>query len=630
MSLDSFKFIDSGQRDSHAQKKRGRVAITENYMSIDLYQQCPCHDGTKIKFCCGKEVVDGLNLALVKHGSGQTQAAIEQLDRSIKTLGENDCLMALKAFLQISVEDIDGAEITNDIFLKNIPGHSTGLQHQSLIELMRGQTSQSALTLQDATEAIAGSELPVRLSRPFESLGMAFVGERNILAARAHLSFALFLEDDNPRLTYALRELYNPSGASYFLKANHQLARPQSGADWEKQFTNVHRAVDRGQFRRALGMLLQLSEQYPDTPEITEGIAIVTSMFAPLEAQIAAWRNVAAMPSTKPKSSIEFYGLADSLAQIAGEGRVPVNRCTWEVDQFDSVSEAFISSDQLVPMSQPMQQDPFEEGPAPRAGFFFLDKPELKSAENVSLNAVPFIMGEVLLYGKQTDRAARVELICIEGQRQEDATSQLPSLVGISGQPNIVNFDLADAEHEAITWNWRLPEDISAEQHKAMVEEMKGVALKRWLDVKHDFADGKTIREAAKEGSLENWVQAKLLNLELISHGQAFDTASVDALRDELGLPRLELLAPGSDESLTPTQMCRIDAAKLEDEQLLAYFEIATLMQNFPALRSLTPELLKRDHIEGARRDICHVTMARMAESHEEALEHFAQSRARD
>ena len=598
-------------------------------MSIDLYQQCPCHEGTKIKFCCGKEVVDGLNLALAKHGSGQTKAALEQLDRSIASVGENDCLLALKTFLLISVDDIDAAEVTNEKFLTNLPDHSTGLQHRAQIELSRGEISQAALTLQDAMDAIDGSELPVMLARPFESLGMSFVGERNILAARAHLSFAKFLEEDSDsRLTYALRELYNPSGASYFLKANHQLAPPEEGAEWEKQFTNVHRAVGRGQFRRALGMLLQLSEKFPDTPAIAQGIAIVTSMFAPLEAQIATWRNVAAMSSTEPKDAIEFYGLADALAQIAGEGLIPVNRCTWEIDEFEPISEACISNDQLAPMEQQMQQDPFGEGPAPRAGYFLLDKQELRSAEQLSFDTVPFTLAEVLLYGKQTDRPARVELVCVQGDRYDEALKLLSSTISISGEPMVAAFDNADAEREALTWNWRLPEDTSPEQHKELVDQMKQAALMRWLDVKPDFIDGKTIREAASDESLKNWVQSKICNLELMSHGQAFDADSIDGLRKELGLSGLEKLAPATDETLTPTQMCRIDAGKISDEQLMGYFEIATLMQNFPALRLLTPELLKRDHIEGARRDICHVTMARMVETHDEALEHFAQSRA--
>ena len=598
-------------------------------MSIDIYQQCPCHEEKKIKFCCGKAVVEDLNDALAKHHSGQSQAALEQLDRAMETIGPKDCLTTFKTFVQIGIQDIDGAEATNEAFLERCADHPTGLQHRCLIQIMRGEVDQAALTLQDAMDAIKGTELPVSLSRAFESMGMALVAKKNVLAARAHLSFALFLKGNDQRLARLLQELYNPSGATLFLKANHQLDPPVEGVEWEKSFTNVHRAVARGQFRRALGMLLPLSEQYPDQPQITKGIAVVTSMFAPLDAQIASWRNVASMSSTLDRDAIEYHGLASSIAAMAGsEGFIPVNRCSWEVDDFEGIKETCISSEAAIPMEPTPDHDPFNEGPAPRAGFLVLDKPRLRSAEDMTLENVPFSHGEVLLYGKQTDRSARVELVCVGNDRFDGAVESLTKLLGLSGEPKTVAFDKVNRESDAITWNWSLHEDTTREQHKELLGEMKKVALQRWLDLKHDFLDGKTIRDVAKDDEHAHWVQAKLLDLEQTAGGEAFSSEMIDAARKEIGAPPLELLAPAEDEVLTPMQMCRVDAGKLSDEQLMGYFEIATITTNFSSLKELTPELLKRDHIEGARRDICHINMARFSESHDEALEHFSQSRA--
>ncbi len=598
-------------------------------MSIDIYQQCPCHEEKKIKFCCGKAVIQDLNEALAKHHSGQSQAALEQLERAMDTMGPKDCLTTFKTFVQISTQNVDGAALTNDAFLERCPDHPTGLQHKALIEIMRGEVDQASLTLQDAMDAIKGTELPVSLARAFESLGMALVAKQNILAARAHLSFALFLKEDDPRLTHLLRELYNPSGAVLFLKADHQLDPPVEGTDWQKPFTNVHRAVGRGQFRRALGMLLQLNEQFPDQPEITKGIAVATSMFAPMGAQIAAWRNVAAMPGAKPHEAIEFHGLAEAIAAMSGtEGYVSVNRCSWEIDNFDEIKEACISTDAMIPMEPTPEHDPFDEGPAPRAGFMILDKPVLRSAEDLKLDNIPFSLGEVLLYGKQTDRSARVELVCVANDRFDAAIETLKSTIGLSGDPSNLAFDKVNQGSDAVTWNWNLPEGTTREQHAELLVEMKKVALNRWSQLKHDFIDGKTIRDVAKDSDLEPWVQAKLLQLQQTANGEAFSSEVVDELRTEIGIPLLEKLAPSEDEFLTPMQMCRIDAEKLSDEQLLGYFQIATMTQNFTSLRSITPEVLKRDHLEGSRRDICHINMARFSESHEEALDHFAKSRA--
>ena len=598
-------------------------------MTIDIYQQCPCHEEKKIKFCCGKAVVEDLNDALAKHSSGQSQAALEQLDRAMESIGPKDCLTTFKTFVQIGIQDVDGAESTNEAFLDRCPDHPTGLQHRALIQIMRGDVDGAALALQDAMDAITGTELPVSLSRAFESLGMAMVAKKNVLAARAHLSFALFLKGNDQRLARLLQELYNPNGATLYLKANHQLEPPVEGAEWEKTFTNVHRAVGRGQFRRALGMLLQLNEQHPDQPQITKGIAVVTSMFAPLEAQIASWRNVAAMESTPEEDSIEFCGLASTVAAMAGvEGYIPVNRCTWEIDNFEAIKESCISNQCMVPMEPGPDHDPFNEGPAPRVGFLVLDKPKLASADDLKMEEIPFAIGELLLYGKQTDRSARVELVCVGNDRFDSAINELAGMIELPGDPKVTPFDKVNQESDAITWNWNLHPDTTREQHKELLGEMKKVALQRWLDLKHDNVGGKTIREAAGDKEHINWVQAKLLGLEQTAAGEAFNAEQIAELRKELGVAELDSLAPADDEVLTPMQMCRINAEKLSDEQILGYFELATITQNFAALKGLTPELLKRDHLEGARRDICHINMARFSESHDEALEHFGKARA--
>ena len=598
-------------------------------MSIDIYQQCPCHEDKKIKFCCGKAIVQDLNDALSKHQSGQSQAALEQLERAMSTIGPKDCLTTFKTFIQISTQDVDGAEATNEAFLQRCPDHPTGLQQRCLIEVMRGEVDQASLTLQDAMDAITGTELPVSLARAFESLGMALVARQNLLAARAHLSFALFLKEEDQRLQHILHELYNPPGAVLFLKADHQLDPPVEGAQWEKSFANAHKAVARGQFRRALGMLLKLSEQYPEQPEITKGIAVVTSMFAPMDAQIAAWRTVAAMPEATAQDAIEYHGLAEAISSMAGkDGTIPVNRCTWDIEDFESIKEACISSDCMLAMNPVPDHDPFDEGPAPRAGFMVLDKPELRSAEDLSIDSVPFSLGELLLYGKQTDRTARVEFVCVGNQKFESSLKLLQERLGLKEDADVVAFDNVSEGADAITWNWNLPEDTKREQHEELLNEMKEQALERWSNLKHEFVGGQSVREVADNSAFQPWVQARLLHLQQTAGGEAFSAELVDGLRDELGVPRLEKLAPTEEEVLTPMQMCRVDAEKLTDDQLMGYFQLSLMTQNYIALRELTPEVLKREHIEGARRDICHVNMARFAKDHDEALDHFAQSRA--
>ena len=102
-------------------------------MDIDAYHLCPCQSGNKIKFCCGKDVINELNDILKKNGAGQVQAALDQLQRTAEKSGPRDCLQVIKTHILISANDIEAAKVTNAEFREQSPGHSMGLQHFCLL-----------------------------------------------------------------------------------------------------------------------------------------------------------------------------------------------------------------------------------------------------------------------------------------------------------------------------------------------------------------------------------------------------------------------------------------------------------------------------------------------------------------
>ena len=141
-------------------------------MDIDVYQQCPCHVDKKIKFCCGKDILGDLNQVLAKNKSGQSQAALDQLDRAIKNLGPKDCLLTIKTHILITAGEIELAKETNSLFLSTNPDHSTGLHHRALILLAEGKMDESVEALQDAMDSIKGNEIPISLSNAFRMVGL--------------------------------------------------------------------------------------------------------------------------------------------------------------------------------------------------------------------------------------------------------------------------------------------------------------------------------------------------------------------------------------------------------------------------------------------------------------------------
>ena len=168
-------------------------------MDIDIYQQCPCLSGKKIKFCCGKNVVSELNLILNKSGSGQTRSALDLIERTMEKHGPLDCMLTIKTHLLISEGRVEEAQAANDQFLAKNPEHTTGLHHQALIHLSNRDIKSAIDSLQDAMDSITGNEIPISLSNAFRMIGVGMMAVGQVVGARAHLQYAQLLKDDTDR-----------------------------------------------------------------------------------------------------------------------------------------------------------------------------------------------------------------------------------------------------------------------------------------------------------------------------------------------------------------------------------------------------------------------------------------------
>ena len=278
-------------------------------MDIDAYHLCPCQSGNKIKFCCGKDVINELNEILKKSGSGQVRAALDQLDRTTAKRGEKDCLLVIKTHILISANDIASAKETNAKFRKNSPGHSMGLQHLAVIDLFEGRLDDAINSLQDAMDANKGAEIPVAVSNVFKVIAGALIEEGHVFAGLAHLQFASRLRgDQDPEISEMYVGLLQEWSFFSFLFQSDVLEEAPEGVEWEKLYANAERAITRGQFRRALQYLTKATNDFPADPIVLRAIAVVKTMLAHEDAG-DAWRDYASLPDMNSAFAAEALGV---------------------------------------------------------------------------------------------------------------------------------------------------------------------------------------------------------------------------------------------------------------------------------------------------------------------------------
>jgi len=599
-------------------------------MDIDIYQQCPCHADKKIKFCCGKDILSDLNQVLAKNRSGQSQAALDQLDRAMTKLGPKDCLLTIKTHILITMGEIEKAKEANELFLSSNGDHSTGLHHRALILLAEGDTEKSVEALQDAMDSIKGNEIPISLANAFRMIGVGLYSQGSLIASRAHLIYASALKNDqDPELQQMLHQTLANPATPLVLKQDFALGSAPEGVEWEKKFVNVLRAMDRGQFRKGLKFLNKIDQDFPDQPLVVRAIAIVNGYLGRNDAMVSGFRRLSSLSDIPKLQAVEAEEIAQLFKEDAVSKRIAIERFTYELSETEKVTEIALSNSRLSTSGQ-IDSDPFEEGPAPRHAFVMLNREKVNSVDDLTLENVPSVIGELLIYGKQTDRPARFEIVTARDNRYDEMKILIDETFGefIAGDPKSQEIGESTEMSELLEWRWHLPEGVTRTQHAEMVKQQReNVILNQWVKIEFTCLDGKTPEEAVKEPEMEIPLRALLLTLENAAQGQFFSDELGGKLRDHLGLDDYELIAPGENDRISsPIQQQYLDYSKASEEQLIRIQADAMRIGNTRVLRKVITEVLDRPDFKAMTRDMCYSMMAHFSEDIDESLENISKA----
>lgn len=605
-------------------------------MDIDIYQQCPCHAEKKIKFCCGKDIVADLNQILAKNSAGQHQAALDQLGRAIQKTGPRDCLLTIQTHIQITHGEIDAAKESNAQFLANNPNHSTGLHHLALIQLAEGDIEAAVETLQDAMEAIVGNEIPVSFSSAFKMVGLGLLQAGHLIGARAHLEYSLGLKNGNdPEVRQMILETFRMPGSPLLLKQDFKLQPlPEefAEAEWAKKYINAGRSLDRGQFRRGLRFLKKIDSQFPDLPIVLRGIAVLHLYLGNHSEINPAWVRFSLLPGLSEIAAIEANAIGQVFASADEADNVPIKRFSYELTELERPLEITLSNRRFAAAELPTE-DPFAEGRAPRNAFYLLDKELVKSATELNLDNVSAVTGEVLFYGKQTDRPARLEWATDATNPVESLKSDLQQWFGefFQGEPIETVIGSTSRLGRLMAWDWQFPEDMTPEKHSELMEQkLRIVLLEEWIELPAAALGGKTPREAVSIPELKVPLQGLLLQFEESQFGQAYVVGVVEELRDKLNIPLPAKIPWTFSQSLTPSpiELQHLDHENLSDDNLLSAVNLAMMFGNLGALRLSLPEILRRPETDALPRDRAYLMMARLSDDLDTGLDYLAKARA--
>jgi hypothetical protein len=294
---------------------------------------------------------------------------------------------------------------------------------------------------------------------------------------------------------------------------------------------------------------------------------------------------------------------------------------------------------ELVPHGAASWAGAAEEGkpeePPPREVFLLLDRPAPPAgaaSEQISAEQIPNIIGTLAIFGRQTDRQQRVELLVMR-QELPKAAEILRRAAGDAlgaGQTESL-LEAVPYFDNGLQWQWRIPEGVpSARRETLLHEEKRRRLLEFWPDLPDPLLDGQTPRSLSADPKNRIRLLARILLLESVDPINP-DAATFNELRRRLGLPTADAIDPATIDvgAVPPVRVHRLQVDQLDDNALLAEFRRAGVLRSRRTLAKLAAEIVKRPALAD-RVDIAaaHGELAMAAEDAATALAEIELARA--
>ena len=600
-------------------------------MTIDKYQPCPCGSGKKIKFCCSADLVAELDKVQRMLDGKQWHACLEYVTHLLEKFPGRPSLLSVKALLENQLGETEKAEKTISTFLEQSPDSPIALAEQARLLAHEHKPLEAATALQKALAA-ADTAIPARVFAALGDVAVSLLEAGHLFAARAHLLLHASLGgEEESRSAQILMEMNLADELPLLLKQDNRFADAPAGASYAKEFAAAVDLVGKAQWLAALQKFTALSERHGREAPIWRNMAILRGFLGDDDGAAKAWRRYASLvEEASLDDAVEGEALAQVLAKEGSE-EVEVVDVTLEIRDLDRAMEILLGNRKLLRLQVDLASLAEEGSPPPKGVFSLLDREMPASGDGLTLDTVPHAYCDFYVYGRETDRPARIELT-VPRTKIDDVKKSLGEILGET-LGGVVDEQVAghvDSVQEAMHWAWRMPEGTPRELRQSLHnEQRRHVMFDVWPTLKQQLLDGKSPQQAAGDPKYRVRMLGAILLLDLSGQQERWQL-DFNELRTKLDLPPMEKIDPASldFDRLPLVRYARLDAAKLSTDRLLALFQYAAMMKASSAIRSLGDELAQRNDLpaEVSKSDL-YGLLAQSAATPEEALGFIEQAR---
>jgi hypothetical protein len=601
-------------------------------MALDAYSQCPGATGKKIKFCCSDFLPELEKIDRMVEGE-QYAACLQHIEllRRQPQNEDRQCLLAYHTMLLRATAQLEAAETLVAYFVQKYPSNQAALAESTMLSTLKNDYASAMNSLQLAFSEAAGS-WSWRTYQAGEMLAEAFLSQGRWPPARALLQFLLIVQRGNRDVSQILSEVLRSADVPLLLKEDPRFPQPPNSAPWADRFSAAIRPMMHGDWRTTEQNLSALAGDVGDFPDIWRALAVVRAWLNDYAGAIQALRKYASFDVARD-DAVEAEATAMHLSDDhLGDG-AHISEVIWTVSDAERLHEAFLSDSRVMSLPPDMAiRYSDEDSPPPKAAYMIFDRPAVETTEGLTPASMPVYIAQLVLFGKQTDREARLELVSAVDSELAKIKAVLSECFGqwLTGEVKTEDLGTVSATMNMLQPKWRIPQQLKPQQLRAIIEEYRRDAiLNHWPEMKLGALDGLSPIQAAADAKYHVKLGAAIMVLQFYAdHIRAsFD---FNELRGRLGLPALEPIdvQPGQINQLPLVRLARVGAEKLSDDDLVQGFQRAVGYNHRSAVIKFGKEIIARPSFAQRReRSLAYMTLARMDDDLDRAMTYIEAGR---
>jgi len=514
-------------------------------------------------------------------------------------------------------------------FLQRYPDSPVALA-ESAIMTATLKSAAEALPLLERALAASGKEVNPRVYLAMGLLAEALASEGHIIAARHCATFQLSIDKHDRQPIDLLLNLNASSSIPTFFKEMRPLCPAPDGEPWKASFDEAIALGGAFQSCAAAEKMALLAKQYPEVPMIWWSLGVLRAWAADEKGAAEALHTMASLPGP-----VEDRAEAEAFALLLSEDPLGDNlnilSLQYTIRDFEAVQTALLSSPRISPAAIDLSELAADGQPPPKGAFYLLDRAVPLTHTGIVAETIPCILCSLLLFGRQTDREARLEVEGVSAADLEGVKEQIAEIVDGSLEPPTETVKWREsATRRSLARYWRLPRDADEDRVCELSQQyLEKALLDRFVLQPLPYLDGKSPEEAARDEAYHVKVLAALhlLDFWMEEFGARFDNGR---LRGRLGLPEAEPIDPAAVpvESIPLVRLSRVMIDRLSEEDLVRLWDTALAFRIRTAIWRLGRELVARPGVgKFQTRWSAFYMLARMAETWDEAREYVEKGR---